>query len=203
MTKLSTTAKRLDIVFRILEIATMIGFVAVCVGLGIIAAGGIFRLSPEQIGSGFDTVDVGFLTLRYAPEFAPEEKTVILFDALEMLLTLPAFWLGRCCIRSIRSILGPMKEGQPFRSVVSFQLRRIALYTLWLGILLNLSRLVNYLILSFVYRLPEVLVGERFIHATLNGGIDLTFLVISAVFLLLSYVFRYGEELQQLSDETV
>ena len=34
-------------------------------------------------------------------------------------------------------------------------------------------------------------------------SVDLTFLVYWAILLLLSYVFRYGEELQQLSDETL
>ena len=38
------------------------------------------------------------------------------------------------------------------------------------------------------------------------GGVfqvDLTFVVYWAVLLLLSYIFRYGEQLQQLSDETL
>ena len=36
-----------------------------------------------------------------------------------------------------------------------------------------------------------------------NFEFDLTFLVLWAVLTLTSYVFRYGEELQQLSDETL
>jgi len=33
--------------------------------------------------------------------------------------------------------------------------------------------------------------------------IDLSFLIYWAILMLLSYVFRYGEQLQQLSDETL
>jgi hypothetical protein len=32
---------------------------------------------------------------------------------------------------------------------------------------------------------------------------DISFLICSGILLLLSYIFRYGSELQQLSDETL
>lgn len=37
----------------------------------------------------------------------------------------------------------------------------------------------------------------------INIGLDLGVLIVPAVIFLLAYVFRYGEELQKLSDETV
>ena len=38
---------------------------------------------------------------------------------------------------------------------------------------------------------------------TANSQIDLTFLVVFFILLLVSYIFRYGEELQQQVDETL
>lgn len=37
----------------------------------------------------------------------------------------------------------------------------------------------------------------------LSASLDTTFLLIAAVFFLLSYIFQYGAELQKLSDETL
>ena len=51
--------------------------------------------------------------------------------------------------------------------------------------------------------LPGLLLSEKIVHVDGMFTLDLAFLVYWAILLLLSYVFRYGEELQQLSDETL
>ena len=55
----------------------------------------------------------------------------------------------------------------------------------------------------FVYDLPGLLISHKITHVGGMFQVDLTFLIYWAILLLLSYVFRYGEELQQLSDETL
>ena len=55
----------------------------------------------------------------------------------------------------------------------------------------------------FVYDLPGLLLSEKIIHEGGMVQVDLTFLIYWAILMLLSYVFRYGEGLQQLSDETL
>ena len=55
----------------------------------------------------------------------------------------------------------------------------------------------------FVFDLPALLISEKIVHIGSMFSVDLTFLIYWAILLLLSYVFRYGEELQQLSDETL
>ena len=51
------TASLLDKILRILSIATKIGIIGSIVGLGIIAAGVIFGLPLDQIGTGFEDAD--------------------------------------------------------------------------------------------------------------------------------------------------
>ena len=53
------------------------------------------------------------------------------------------------------------------------------------------------------FDLPSLLISEKITHITVSPNYDPTFLIYSAILLLLSYVFRYGQELQQLSDETL
>ena len=103
----------------------------------------------------------------------------------------------------IREILHPMTEGKPFDAVISTNLKKLARLSINLGILINIIRISEQVMTVFVYDLPELLISEKITHVGGMFQLDLTFLIYWAILLLLSYVFRYGEELQQLSDETL
>lgn len=57
--------------------------------------------------------------------------------------------------------------------------------------------------MATIYDLPGLLLNEHITNVGINYSFDLTFVVSSAVLLLLSYVFSYGAKLQELSDETL
>ena len=103
----------------------------------------------------------------------------------------------------IREILKPMIEEKPFDSIVSTNLKKLAKLSIVIGILVNIIILSEQLMSVFVYDLPSLLVSEKVIHVGGMFQIDLTFLIYWAILMLLSYVFQYGEGLQQLSDETL
>ena len=203
MNKLTSTARKLDIFFRILKVMVSIGMVTCCVGLVLIGAYFLFDLAPGMIGSGYNTVEIGSLELALADGVAPSPDRVLMYVAVEIALTLVMLFLGRLCVLSIRSILQPMKEGLPFHDTVCRSLKQMAKYTLILGIAGNGMKLSGTIMLIREYDLLRLLLSDRVTHVTFNESIDLGFLVIAAVLLLLSYVFRYGQELQQLSDETL
>ena len=100
-------------------------------------------------------------------------------------------------------IIAVTKEEKPFDSIVSTNLKKLAKLSITLGILYNIIILSEQILTVFVYGLPGLLISEKIIHVDGMFKIDLTFLIYWAILLLLSYVFRYGEELQQLSDETL
>ena len=53
------------------------------------------------------------------------------------------------------------------------------------------------------YQLNALLLSDKITKVTFNYSFDFSFLLIAAVLYLLSLVFSYGQELQQLSDETL
>jgi len=203
MNRLCSTAKKLDIFFRILQIATMIAIVCCGVGIVLIGAFYIFDLPPEAIGTGYNTFEVGVLELTLAAGIGPSEGTVIKYLAIEILLTAGCLYMARLCVFCIRKILAPMKEGLPFHAEASRCLNSMAKYSLVLGLAFNAIRLLEVCMLVREYDLHSLLLNDRITHVTLNYGFDIGFLIVAAVLLLLSYVFRYGQELQQLSDETL
>ena len=203
MSELTSTAKKLDIFFRIAKIMLSVAMVTCCVGLVLIGAYFLFDLAPEMIGSGYDTVEIGSLELTLAEGIAPMEDRVLLYVAVEIALTLVILFITRLCVLCVRSILQPMKEGLPFHDTVCRSLKKMAKYTLVLGIAGNAIKLSSTLMLVREYDLLRLLLSDKVTHVTFNESFDLGFLVIAAALLLLSYVFRYGQELQQLSDETL
>lgn len=203
MDKMMNTAKKLDVVFKVIGIALSIAFVACFVGSGIIAIGLIFNLDPELIGTGYASISMGMAELEVAAGYAPKYKEVLLVVAAMLLLMTPICWIGKKCVLRIRHMLAPMKEGAPFHAAVGANLRKLSLYALTLGVVINCVRIVAQAFLVHGYQLGELLISEKISQVTFNYSFDLDFLLIASVLYLLSYVFRYGEELQRLSDETL
>ena len=203
MNNLSNTAKKLDKVFEIAHIvlgALVIGFL-VCTAL--IAVAYVLKLDPSMIGTHYENFDIGFLELTVAEAYAPDKWLVLLHAAVILLVSSRLCYDGRRGVGYVREILQPMKEEKPFASIVSTNLKKLARLSINLGILGNIIILADQIISVFVYDLPALLISEKITHVTGMFKVDLTFIVYWAILMLLSYVFRYGESLQQLSDETL
>ena len=203
MNNLSNTAKKLDKVFEIAHIVFGALAIASAVGVALIAVAYIFKLDPEMIGTGYASFDIGFLELTVAEAFAPSKWLVLGQAAITLLVACRFLLSSRRGVGYIREILKPMTENQPFDSTVSENLKKLARLSIELGILWNIIILAEQIIAFFVYDLPSLLISEKITHVGGMFNIDLTFLVYWAILLLLSYVFHYGQQLQQLSDETL
>jgi hypothetical protein len=156
-----------------------------------------------MIGTGYDSLDIGFLELEIAETYAPDRWLVLLQAAVTLLISCRLFYDCRRGMGYIREILHPMKEEKPFDSVISTNIRKLARLSINLGILFNFINLFEQIMAVFVFGLPELLVSEKITQVSGMFSVDLTFLIYWGILHLLSYVFRYGEDLQQLSDETL
>ena len=203
MNNLSNTAKKLDRVFEIAHIVLGALAIACIVGVALIGAAYIMKWDPAMIGTNYESIDLGFIELEIAQSYAPDKWLVLLQAAITLLVSCRLMYDGRRGVGYIREILKPMTEEKPFDSIVSTNLGKLAKLSINLGILYNIILLSEQIITVFVYDLPSLLVSEKITHITGMFQVDLTFLIYWAILLLLSYVFRYGEGLQQLSDETL
>ena len=203
MKDITTTAKKLDKVFEIAHIVFGALAIASIVGVALIAVAYILKLDPTFIGTDYETFDVGFLELEIAPAFAPSKWLILAQAAITLLVSCRLFYDGRRGVGYVREILRPMIEEKPFDSIVSINLKKLAKLSIVIGILVNIIMLSEQIMTVFVYDLPGLLLSEKIIHVTGMFKVDLTFLIYWAILMLLSYVFRHGEQLQQLSDETL
>ena len=203
MNNLSNTAKKLDKAFEIAHIVFGALAIACIVGVALIAAAYILKLDPEFIGTGYENFDIGFLELTIAKEYAPSKWQVLLHAAITLAVSCRLFYDGRRGIGYIRQILQPMIEEKPFTAIVSTNLKKLARLSITLGILFNIIILSDQIMSVFVYDLPGLLISEKITHVAGMFNVDLSFLIYWAILMLLSYVFRYGEQLQKLDDETL
>lgn len=203
MNNLTNTAKKLDKVLGIAHIVFGALAIASIVGVALIAVAYILKQDPSMIGTGYENFDIGFLELTVAENYAPDKWLVLLQAAITLLVSCRLMYDSRKGVGYIREILKPMTEEKPFDSVVSTNLKKLARLSINLGILYNIINLSEQIISVFVYDLPSLLISDKITHVGGMFTVDLSFLIYWAILLLLSYVFRYGEGLQQLSDETL
>lgn len=200
---MTKTATILDRVLKILYIAIEVGIIGLVIGLGFIAAYFIFHLEPWMVGTGYEELDLGALSLTLSAAAMPDPSKILLTTAAELVVALAALVLCRKLVACFRGILAPMKEGVPFQHEISQSLKTAAKYVFAMGIVTNIGIVVEDVLFPLVYDLPTLLLGDAITHVTVRYQMDLNFLISFAVLLLLSFVFRYGESLQQLSDETL
>ena len=118
-------------------------------------------------------------------------------------MTILYVWAGRIAVRCIREILAPMTQGEPFGGIVSTKLKQLSSLSLLLGIMEQGVRMAEQIVQTIAVDFQTLLLSEKIAGVSLNFEPDMTFLVVFAALKLLSYVFRYGEELQRQSDETL
>lgn len=203
MQKLTKNASRLDKVFKFFQTLFTVLAIVAAVFVGIILLGWLFGWDPDMIGTGYENLDFGFLELQITDAFAPDEWLVLLQAGIMLALCCVCCLIGRCEVKCIRAILQPMIQGHPFSSAAADNLKKLAVLSIISGIVINCVDLAEQLITAYAYDLPSLLISEKIAHVSVNYSFDLSFLIYSAVLLLLSYVFRYGTQLQELSDETL
>ena len=206
MDKLMKTAKKLDTFFKVVQkIMKVTMIVMVCV-LGVLTIANIVNPSAI-IANGFYSVDIGPLTIKLTESYSPKDNNMVLLYAWIVIglaaLAVVAIYYA---FGQIRNILQPMSEGNPFDPTVSKNIRKVAYVSVVLGIVANIVSFVetfNALRMIDSLNLLQHVQEGTIQSVTANYRFDITFLVVFFLLLLMSYIFRYGEELQQLSDETL
>lgn len=203
MKDMTVTAARIDKFLHFLNILLWIAMGVSLVGLVLIAAFFLFHLDPSWVADAYSEIDIGFLSLTLGKAYSPDPAAVLLTAAVQLGIGLATLFLSRLLLLRFRDILKPMKEGMPFHNSVGGNLKKAALYVIVWGVVKNLGAGLELLLIVTQYQLPSLLLGDKITQVSFIAPSDLGFLFIAAVLLLLSYVFRYGESLQQLSDETL
>lgn len=185
---------RITIVFNIIGIAIIVLFLLLC-----LMAPGLFG----SITSAMTTqLDFGGIRFRLA-EGIQQGSTGAVYFLGSLILGAAELAVYVLMIRNIRSILAPMKEALPFDAAVAKSFRNLGVLTILSG---GMKLILEFLVSGSLVRsldLSALFLSDQITAVTTYYNFDFTFVITALVFFSLSYIFRYGEELQQLSDETL
>jgi hypothetical protein len=153
--------------------------------------------------NGTFTLELGQVTLDLVPDSAVSPEATRNGVIGGLIFCIPVLLFAVKCLSIVQEILRPMAEGKPFDANISRSLRKLS-FLIPIGcavaeageLLLSTLRLRNFP-LDALFN-PELVAGY-----TVNYVLEGNFVLIFAALYLMSHVFRYGEELQQLSDETL
>ena len=194
MKKLSSTA---GILYTLAKSASVFMIVAACI---IIAAAVLLFAFGDSSMIEFTGLDVGILSFELS-QFTPEMfRSVFLCEMLPALVLLGFGWM---VLRIILQILAPMKNGQPFDGSISDQMKKLCWFTIGGGACSQLIGMATATLLYKACDFSTLFLNENITGVTMKLELDFGFVVLALIWYMLSCIFRYGEELQKQSDETL
>lgn len=202
MKSLTVTAARLDTFFKVMQKIAQIGLTVLLVAMLVLTI--VNAVNPDAvIGTEMNAMDVGPLTFTLAPEYTPENENIIIFAWVMTVIALVCGGMMVYGMGVIRRILQPMKEGRPFAMDTAAQMKKLAFCSLALGVAQNIGRMVEAFSALKAFGADQIMETGVIRSVTVNYTMELGFVVVFFVLLLTSYLFAYGAQLQQLSDETL
>ena len=146
---------------------------------------------------------VGFLEIHYTHGLPYTREAAIAVNIFELITVTVQMSLYCWAIRILRHILGPMTRGKPFAKTIWADLRKLGWVSLGLCLMDNIMDLGIVLIYEYAYPVRELLESGNIQSVHFRYHFEPAFAIIAAVLFLLSHIFHYGSQLQQLSDETL
>ena len=193
--RLSSTAKKLNLFVKVLQGLTVLCAVAVVY---------LFLVQPQTPGTDLSPkppellhlVNITWFRTNLKYSTAPDHlRWYFGFYCIMVGIYFAALLKGFGCIRRI---LSPMAKGEPFHGETAPLFRKLANCSLVFGLAHNAAEAVEspaFLFLGAGSAAPFTY--------SVSWAPGFGFLVVYAIFLLMSCIFSYGRELQTLSDETL
>lgn len=162
-----------------------------------------FLFTDPAALSGQMGLTIDWLVLEAEQGFGIDLNTAVSMKLVQLASAVVVTAIGCLSIRSLRRILLPIEVGQPFRTGAGAELQRLSRLCLYLGFAENVSHLCSTILIETGYGLEQMLAVGSITAVRLNVQVRPAWFLVSAVVLILSMVFRHGEQLQTLSDETL
>lgn len=200
MEKLMKTSKTVDtilkVVYKILQVAGIIIFV----GVGICLIAEMFdKLPPAELA----TVSFGDVKLDFAEPQIVDNTFMTIEMGTTMVMALISIAVTCYLIKVLRKVLAPMIEGQPFDGTVSINIKKLGITIIADGLIIDIIEAIGSNMAFYIYDVAALFLSDNISKVTINSEISLSNVLVGVLVIMLSYVFRYGEELQKQADETL
>ena len=196
--KLTQTAHTID---RIVKICANIfkAFVIVLLVFSVLVP----LLGEKIFAAGSVTAELGFVKLHLAPEYQGISAMVKIYTVVSLLCGCVGCAMLAYICSLLRQILAPMKEGRPFEKRVCTDMRKIAWAILIGGGINEILKLIEQVFVIKALPMDRLFSADAVTFKEYMFTVDGSFVLLFFVILFLSYIFSYGQFLQQEADETI
>ena len=205
MDKLKKTASILDtilnVTYRIYLVFNVIAGIVICFVL-------YLCLGDSKIVDVFSTslvkkLSFGGIAFTVSDAVEPMIESNFWLLGIPLLIGFAGMILFIMMIRRVRYLLEPIKNGEPFSWLVHANFRELGWLVIASGILdLILTGYQSY-VMTTAFDFADLFLSDKITSVTTGYHFDFTFVIWALALFGLSYIFRYGQELQKLSDETL
>lgn len=196
--KMIRIAKNLDIFANVGgKITAGMGIACVLIAFLTLIFGG------QMFMDGAITLDIDFVKFHLADNYYVDEKFIKLYVFTGCLGGGVVCFLVYYISTLFRKLLAPMKLGRPFEMGISENLRKIGWAVLIGGLFSESLGVIGRMLLTRAYSMDELFTSSAITGTEYALTMNLNFVLITCVLFFLSYIFTYGQALQQDSDETL
>lgn len=172
--------------------------VALLIGLSL-----FYAFNKDVYNMLFGSIRIDYLQLIFNDDLAFNKDKMSMWLPLIFLITAIFVFIIYKAVQTIESICTITMNHTPFDVRVANHIKKLAKYILAGGIVFNILEVCRVLYFKQILNFDLLFNTKYVTQINFDIRLHLSFLVFAALIYLLSYIFRYGQELQQLSDETL
>ncbi len=198
MEQLSKFILTVDKVLKSLFIAFLVvSIVMVCFGvLG-------FFVDSSYIGEAGTSIILGAVELELAESAVIQGGNETAFLIFTAFASAVKFALLCVLMKLIRAIINPMAVGKPFADTVCKGLKTLSVFVLAGGIVNEIVNIIGTVVTYKLYDVQSFFAPETVASVSLDITSNGDFVIFAVVLYFLSFIFKYGEQLQNQADETL
>lgn len=189
--------KKMCFILKVVRWVCLI-FVVLLIGLSL-----FYAFNKDVYNMLFGSIRIDYLKLIFNDDAALHKDKMSMWLPLILLITAIFIFIIYKSIQTIESICTITIDHTPFDVRVSNHIKNLAKYILVGGIVFNILEVCRIMQFNQTINFNLLFNTKYVTQINFDIRLHLSFLIFAALIYLLSYIFRYGQELQQLSDETL
>ena len=146
---------------------------------------------------------IDYLTLDAANGFGIDLDTAVKMKLIHLISAIVLTVIACRGVHILKQVLLPLELNQPFRTGISVSIGKLSQCAFHMGLAENLSMLATIVLIENHYALDAILMNGPITGVSIHPEFRPAWIVVAVVLGILSTVFRRGEELQTLADETL